>query len=208
MAKISLYNKDGKQNGEVELNDAIFGVQTVASLLHQVYVSLMANLRQPWAHTKDRSEVAGGGRKPWKQKGTGRARHGSIRSPIWKGGGATFGPRNVRNYSKKINRKMRNKAVKMSLSAKAQDGSFMAVEEFATDGKTKTFAALRNQLPGAGRSTLILTADENDMIKRASRNIQKCDVQRAIDLNLVDLLHHQYVIASKKALDVIEKRFA
>ena len=102
MAKISVYNQEGKTLESIEVLDAVFGVTPKTSVVHQVYVALLANLRRPWAHTKDRGDVSGGGKKPWKQKGTGRARHGSIRSPIWKGGGVTFGPLSVRNYKQKI----------------------------------------------------------------------------------------------------------
>ena len=101
MAKTTVYNQDGSTKEDLELSEAVFGVATNSALVHQIYTALEANRRQPWAHTKDRSEVRGGGKKPWKQKGTGRARHGSRRSPIWSGGGITFGPRNERNFTKK-----------------------------------------------------------------------------------------------------------
>ena len=110
MAKVAIYNDRGKENGSLELDDNIFGLKSKMAVIHQVYLALMANAREPWAHAIDKSEVSGGGKKPWKQKGTGRARHGSIRSPIWRGGGATFGPLNTRNYKQKINKKTKKTA--------------------------------------------------------------------------------------------------
>ncbi len=208
MAKVSIYNKEGEITGELELNDAVFGLKSLSTLLHQVYVALMANARQPWAHTKNKGEVAGGGRKPWKQKGTGRARHGSIRSPIWKGGGVTFGPLNVRNYKQKINRKMNQKAVRMSLSDKVRNGKIIVMDSLDDSGKTNVMATLRMVLPSAHRSTLLLTPEKNEMQLRATRNLQKFDVARAMDVNLVDLMHHQYIITTKEAIDVLESRLA
>jgi len=208
MAKVSIYNKEGKITGEIELNDAVFGLKSLSTLLHQVYVALTANARQPWAHTKNKGEVAGGGRKPWKQKGTGRARHGSIRSPIWKGGGVTFGPLNVRNYKQKINRKMNQKAVRMSLSDKVRNEKIIVMDSLDESGKTNVMAALRVVLPSAHRSTLLVLPEKNEMQLRATRNLPKFDVTRAMDVNLVDLMHHQYIITTKEALDVLESRLA
>lgn len=208
MAKVPVYNTEGKEQGSVELNDAVFGVQPNNALVHQVYLALRANARQPWAHTKDRSDVRGGGKKPWKQKGTGRARHGSIRSPIWRGGGITFGPQNVRNYKQKINTKMKKAAVRMGLSDKVADQKLVILDAFAKDGKTKSLAALRGALPGTGKTTLLVTAEKNDALLRAAKNVARVDVVRAADANLVDLLHHQYVIADKETISALEKRLA
>lgn len=208
MAKIDAYNASGKKDGSVELNDAVFGVTPKQSVVHQVFTALMANMRQPWAHAKDRSEVRGGGRKPWKQKGTGRARHGSTRSPIWTGGGATFGPRNERNFKQKVNKKMNRAAVRMVLSDKLATDKFVVVTEFPTDGKTATLDVLRAALPGAGYTTLLLTAEKNDTVIRAVQNIDNLDVQIATDVNVTELLNHQYVIASGAAVEVLEKRLA
>lgn len=208
MAKIAMYNAKGKKDGDIELNDAVFGVAPKQSVVHQVFVALMANQRQPWAHTKDKSEVRGGGRKPWRQKGTGRARHGSIRSPLWAGGGVTFGPLNSRNYKQKINKKMNQKAVRMCLTDKVQDEKFVVVSELPTDGKTATVVAMRAALPGYGKTTLVLTAEKNQEVMRAAENLDKFDVQIAQDVNVKDLLNHQYIIASKGAVEVLEKRLA
>ncbi len=206
MAKAMLYNQDGAQIGTTELNDTVFGVAPKDSVVHQVYVALTANARRPWADTKDRGEVRGGGKKPWKQKGTGRARHGSIRSPIWKGGGVTFGPLSTRNYKQKINKKMNQAAVRMCLSDKVADQKFLVVEAFPGTGKTKVMATLRGKLPGNAKSTLLVIEKNDPTIERAMRNIPRLDLVRASDVNVIDLLHHQYVIASKGSIATLERR--
>ncbi|MBT4120864.1 MAG: 50S ribosomal protein L4 [Candidatus Magasanikbacteria bacterium] len=206
MPKVKLYNKQGKETGTIDLNVDIFGVEVKKSVVHQVYTALTANARQPWAHTKDKSEVRGGGRKPWKQKGTGRARHGSIRSPLWVGGGVTFGPLKTRNYKQKINKKMNQLAVKMCLSDKAINDKFVVLEDMPTDGKAKEVAKLREALPGMGRTTIFLTPKVNEKVNLATRNIVKFDMQQAKDVNVVDLLNHQYVVITKKGLEVLENR--
>lgn len=208
MSQVSLYNQEGKAVGTTELSDAVFAVKPKKSLIHQVYVALMANAREPWAHTKDRGDVRGGGKKPWKQKGTGRARHGSSRSPIWKGGGVTFGPLSERNYTQKINKKMKKKAVQMCLTAKVMEERFIALDSLESTGKTKQIAALRAALPGKGKTTLIVMPEKHDAMLRATKNIPHVDVVRASDVNVVDLLHHQYVIASKATITALEKRLA
>ncbi len=206
MPQAPLYNSDAKEMGTVDLAEAVFGVHVKSSVVHQVYVALMANAREPWADTKDRGEVRGGGKKPWKQKGTGRARHGSIRSPIWKGGGVTFGPLSVRNYKQKINKKMNQAAVRMCLSDKVAEKKFLVVDALSSDGKTKAMAALRNGLPAAGKTTMFLVGAEYVTAARGTRNIPGVDCVRAVDANVVDLLHHQMIIATKDAIAVLEKR--
>ena len=206
MAKAELYDNTGKKNGNIELNDKVFGVKSKMAVIHQVYVALMANKREPWAHTKDKGEVRGGGKKPWKQKGTGRARHGSIRSPIWRGGGVTFGPLKIRNYKQKINKKMNQAAVRMCLSDKVFTNKLVVVENLPKDGKTKVATVLRRALPGDKKSTLWLTAVKDDMLKRALSNAVKSDIRLASEVNVIDLLHHQYVIANREAVEVLEKR--
>jgi len=205
MAQVKLYNTEGKEQGNIDLNDAIFGAEMNNDLVHQVYVAMRANARQPWAHSKDKSEIAGGGRKPWKQKGTGRARHGSIRSPLWRGGGVTFGPLKTRNFAQKINRKMNALAVKMCLAGKVQDTKLFVVENFATEGKTKKLNELKKAL-GTNRTTLVVTAEKNEDVLRSVANATSTDVTRAQDVNVVDLLHHQFVIISKDAVSALEKR--
>ncbi|MBU2542691.1 50S ribosomal protein L4 [Patescibacteria group bacterium] len=206
MAKVKLYNKQGSETDSIDLDDSVFGVVVKDLVVHQVYTALMGNAREPWAHTKDKSEVRGGGRKPWKQKGTGRARHGSIRSPLWVGGGVTFGPLKTRNYNQKINKKMNKLAVKMCLTDKVLNNLLLILEDFDIDGKAKDMAILRKALPCAGKTTLFISPEPNEKINLATRNIVKLDMQQAKDVNVVDLLHHQYVIATKKGLEILENR--
>ncbi len=208
MAKLPLYNQIGESVGTLEANDAVFGVKPKESVIHQVYVALGANLRMPWADTKDRGEVSGGGKKPWKQKGTGRARHGSIRSPIWKGGGVTFGPLSTRNYKQKINKKMNQTALRMSLSDRALSQQILGIETLPTDGKTKIMAALRSKLPGAGKSTVVIVSGDNKEIIRSIQNLPRVELKRAADLNVLDVMDHQYLIATKEAITELEKRLA
>ncbi len=205
MAQVKLYNIEGVEVGTVELNDAVFGIKVKDELIHQVYTAERANAREPWADTKDKSEVAGGGRKPWKQKGPGRARHGSIRSPIWKGGGVTFGPLTTRTYTQKINKKMNSAAVSMCLSDKVKAAHLFVIDALATEGKTQKLAVLRKTL-GAAKTTLVVTNGKDEQVLRSARNIANMDVKRAEDLNIVDLLHHQFVIMSKDALPKVEER--
>ena len=205
MSQVKLFSSTGTEKGNIELAPAVFGVPAQLDLVHQVYVAQMANARQPWADTKDRSEVRGGGKKPWKQKGTGRARHGSIRSPIWKGGGVTFGPLSDRSYTQKINKKMKVAAVRMCLSDKVTENRLAVVESFPTDGKTKGFAKLRAAVSGH-RSTLIITEAKDELVMKASANVNKVDVMRAADVSVVDLLHHHTVVVTEAAIRVLEKR--
>ena len=206
MAKVKLYNLEGKETGELELDNDIFAIEIKESVVHQVYIAQMANAREPWAHTKNKGEVRGGGKKPWKQKGTGRARHGSTRSPLWVGGGVTFGPLNIRNYKQKINKKVNALAVKMCLTDKVKESTFIVLEEMPKDGKASTVSKLRKVLPGFGKSTLLLSAEVNDKVNLATRNIEKFDMQQAKDVSVVDLLHHQFIVIDKKAVEVLENR--
>ncbi|MBU0597310.1 50S ribosomal protein L4 [Patescibacteria group bacterium] len=208
MPKVDLYNSTGEKSGEVELNDVVFGVKPKQSVVHQVYTALMANARQPWADTKTRGDVRGGGRKPWKQKGTGRARHGSIRSPLWKGGGVTFGPLKERNYKQKINKKLNQSATRMCLSGKVLDNKLIVLESFATDGKTQVMSTLRDKLPGKGKTTMLLTGKKDEMVLRSANNLQKLDVGIAKDVSVVDLLHHQFIITTKEGIKSLESRLA
>src|SRR3989338_9588952 len=144
---LPLYNQQAENIGKVELPDNVFGLPMNGDLLHQVVVSQMSNKRQNVAHTKERGEVRGGGKKPWRQKGTGRARHGSIRSPIWKGGGVTFGPRKERVFKKKINKKMARKALFLALSSKVKDKEMIVIDGIAFNSwKTKEMAVVVNKI--------------------------------------------------------------
>lgn len=205
MSKVQVYNQEGKAMNEMELNEKVFHVESKPSVVHQVYNAILANARLPWADTQGRGEVRGGGKKPWKQKGTGRARHGSIRSPIWKGGGVTFGPLSTRTYVQKINKKMNVAAVRMCFSDKVLENRFAVVEAFPTDGKTKSFAKLRAALSGH-RSTLIITEAKDEAVMKSAANVNKVDVMRASDVSVVDLLHHHTVVATEAAIRVLEKR--
>lgn len=206
MPKVSLYNAQGEKSGQIDLKETIFGVTPKAELVHQVYVALRGREREPWAHTKTRGEVSGGGKKPWKQKGTGRARQGSIRSPLWVGGGIVFGPRKDRNYAQKINKKMGKKAVSMCLSDKVKGDVFVAVDALPEGGTAKAFVVFRAKLPGADKNTLLIVSERDEQLLRATRNLKKLDVRRAMDVNVVDLLHHSYIVASQSAIAVLEDR--
>ncbi|MBH41309.1 MAG: 50S ribosomal protein L4 [Candidatus Magasanikbacteria bacterium] len=208
MPKVTMYNQEGKEASQIDISEEVFNTKKNTGIVHQIYLALEANARQPWAHTKDRSEVRGGGKKPWKQKGTGRARHGSRRSPIWSGGGITFGPLNIRNYKQKINKKMSKKAMKVCLSDKVRNNSFIVLDSLESNGKTKQFAALRKLLPGSGKSTLLLVEGNDKSIGLAVRNIPQVNMQSSQNVNVVDLLHHKYILATKTAVDMLEKRLA
>ena len=204
--KLSVFNNKGKKDADIDVKDVVFGVPAKPSVMHQVYVAIEANAREPWAHTKTKDEVRGGGRKPWRQKGTGRARHGSNRSPIWKGGGVTFGPRKNRNYSKLINKKMKQLATRMALSMKVKSEKLYVVEGMEKIEKTKDMSSLMNALPTEGKTTLVLAGDD-DKLGLIVRNIPKVNLPRAIDVNIVDLMHHQNIVATKNAIETLESRF-
>lgn len=208
--KTKIYNVQGKETGEMELPSEVFGVKVKPEVVHEVFVAQLNNQREPWADTKNRGEVSGGGKKPWAQKGTGRARHGSIRSPIWKGGGVAFGPLSERSYKTKINKKTRRLAIKMCLSDRAENSAVFVVDEFAfTEPKTKLFAALLKGLPGKQKSLLVLTPGKDETVLRMTKNLQSVDTVRAEDVNVMDLMNTQAVVTSvagiKKLADVFSK---
>jgi len=186
----------------------IFEVKFNADLVHQVATSLSANKRQISAHAKMRGEVRGGGRKPWRQKGTGRARHGSIRSPLWKGGGVTHGPRNERIFEREIPKKMRRKALLMVLSEKARNNELLILENIGLPkGKTKEMAKSLKSLPCNRRSTLGALPEYDKKIFLATRNIDKTSVQEARNLNVLELLNHKYLLLTKDGIKTIENTF-
>ena len=204
--KTKVYNLEGKSSSDVELNDKVFGVEVKPEVVHEVFVAISNNKRQPWAHTKDKSEVSGGGRKPWKQKGTGRARHGSNRSPIWVGGGITFGPRNERNYKTKINKKTRRLALKMTLSDRFKSKALWVMDNFDfSEPKTKVFVEFLSKLPAEQKTFLILTDEKDDKLMKMTDNLEKIDVMRAADVNVYTLLNHQGLIMSKDAVAKLEE---
>ena len=199
---------EGKKVGSIALPEALFGAPWRSDLVHQVTTAMQANLRQNRAHTKDRSEVSGGGRKPWKQKGTGQARHGSTRSPLWRHGGVTFGPRSERNYSEKINKKMRIGALFSVLSRKAKDGEIVLVDAF-TFAAPKTKEALASLIAlskGAkvkllsnkgSNSALVAFMSYNQNAIKSFNNLQGIATEELRSLNPVALLAHKYLIIEK-----------
>ena len=201
-----VYNLKGETVKEIELKDSVFNRSWNPDLVHQALLTQVANRRQPLAHAKGRAEVSGGGKKPWRQKGTGRARHGSIRSPIWKGGGITFGPTKERNFSKSVNRKVKNKALKMVLSDKAGHDHFILVENLLLpEAKTKKLKEILDKLPLKNKSVLIVLDKKDEQVVRGSRNLPKVSLAGADKLNVVDLLKHEYVLANLKSIDKISK---
>ncbi|MDO8466683.1 MAG: 50S ribosomal protein L4 [bacterium] len=199
--KTSVYNLKGDVIGEIELPEDIFAREWNPDLVHQVLLSQAANRRLPWAHAKNRGEVRGGGKKPWKQKHTGRARHGSIRSPIWKGGGATHGPVKTRNYSQKVNKKMAKVAIYSILSKKLADGHLKIVDTLELEtAKTKTlFASVKKFLPA-----LLIAAKENKNIARASNNIPRTRSLSGANLNIEDVTKYKNILLDKKAVSEIQ----
>jgi large subunit ribosomal protein L4 len=204
MASVTLYTQDGSSKGTLTLDESLFGVSVNPALVHEAVVAQTANSRSAIAHTKTRGEVAGTGKKPWKQKGTGRARHGSRRSPIWSGGGITFGPRSNRNFSVKINKQARRKALAMVLSDKVANDRFIAVDQFVSDeGKTKELVGMLTKLPSSGKKTLIVTTPENTLIRRAAHNLPGITTIPANTLNIVDLLRYEYVLMTEPAVVMV-----
>ena len=206
MIKVKVYNTIGEVVGEKELSPTVFGVPVNQALVHQVVVGQQANSRQVLAHTKGRGEVRGGGKKPWKQKGTGRARHGSIRSPIWRGGGVTFGPTKERNFTKKINQKMKRQALLMCLSDKVANDKLIIIDQFSLpERKTKHMATLLNKLPSKKRRTLLALNVKDEIVLVAGRNLPQLTTLPANSLNVVDLLRHEYLLVPQAALSELAK---
>ena len=211
--KVDVYNLNNEVVGSVELPENVFGARWNAALVKQVLEAQLANRRSPWAHVKERGEVRGGGRKPWRQKGTGRARHGSTRSPLWVGGGVSHGPRNERDYSQKVNKKMRRAALFAALSRKTKEGEVKVFENLALEApKTKVLAfalnALLNMKKGAKRyDVLLVPAAENKGLFRASSNLQKAKTLDAASLNIYDILNHKNVFIDKEAVATIAKHY-
>lgn len=203
-----VYNQDGTVAETIELDPAIFGVTAKAGLIEQAVNTHLANRRQAIAHTKTRGEVRGGGRKPWKQKGTGRARQGSIRSPQWKGGGVVFGPRNSRVFSRKMNIHSKRLALLMTLSEKAKQEQLTILKELVLPAaKTKEFMGVMKKFPAA-KSGLIITAVTDQNLIRASRNVPRIEIIRADSLNTYDILRHQRLTIMQAALPIIKRIYA
>jgi len=205
--KVDLYNITGEKSGSVEIADAIFAKQWNADLVHQAVTAQMANKRLPWAHAKGRGEVRGGGKKPWKQKGTGRARHGSIRSPIWKGGGASHGPVKTRDFSQKLNKKMARAALHSTLSRKLVDGDLKFIDKIPATGKTKEmFSSLRGflKVKSGLPSTVIIYSSKDGLVLRSARNITKVKILSGSSLNIVDILNAKNILVDQAAIAEIK----
>lgn len=207
MPKVSVYNVSGSQVGEIDLADGIFGINPHASVMHSAVVLQQASVRQGTHKTKGRSEVRGGGRKPWKQKGTGRARQGSIRSPQWKGGGVVFGP-TPRTYGFKLPRKVRRLAIKSALSSKVLASEIIVLDQLSlAQPKTKEFQGILNNLK-VGRKALIVTADFENNVALSARNIPGVKFVTASGINVLDVLVHDKLIITKDAVAKVEEVFA
>src|SRR3989338_9776015 len=210
-----LYNQEGREIGNIELPDSVFAVPMNHDLVSQVVRVHRANARASIAHTKGRGDVRGGGKKPWRQKGTGRARHASIRSPIWKGGGVTFGPTNERNYKKDVNKKMKRKALFMVLSSKIADNQSIIIDDMNLEKpKTKDAALMIKNLLGVvskdqsrNNTFLLIPAKKNRILEKSVNNIQKVSIIPATSLNVEELLLSKYVAIEKDAISVIEKTY-
>jgi large subunit ribosomal protein L4 len=203
-----VYNAQGEKTGTVKLPDSVFGIAWAPDLVHQVVVSQMANRRQGTVHTKGRGEVSGGGKKPWRQKGTGRARHGSTRSPIWVGGGVAFGPTKDRNFTKKINKKMRVKALFAVLSAKAKANQLLLVDTLHMEKpSTKILQGMLKKLPVENKSCLLALPAMDKSIIAATQNLAKTRVMQAKDLNAFDILSSQFLVMPQDALPIITQTF-
>lgn len=208
--KLPIYNLAGKQVGEREINSAVFGVTAEPNLIQQLVVAESANARQVLAHTLTRSEVRGGGKKPWKQKGTGRARHGSIRSPLWRGGGVTFGPRSDRNFSLTIPSKMKRKALLMALSDKVANNKLVVLDDLTLTGKTKEFVTGTTSLwqvlsPARLKpSVLLMLPTLSTEVKRATGNVPKVSAVRVDSLQVSAVLGSEMALTTVAGLEAME----
>ncbi|OGY56675.1 MAG: 50S ribosomal protein L4 [Candidatus Colwellbacteria bacterium RBG_13_48_8] len=205
--KVDLYDQTGDKAGEIEIPDRVFKVAWNPDLVYQALRVQMTNRRQNLAHAKDRGEVRGGGRKPWRQKGTGRARHGSIRSPIWVGGGVTHGPTKDKKYSLRMNKKMRQKATFSVLSRKLADGELRVVEHIDLEQpKTKSLSALlKHYTPKL--NALVVVENRNKNVFQSGRNLSKVNIIDPKSLNVYDLLQHEMIILEKEAVVAINEHY-
>ena len=206
MANVSVYNMEGKEVGSMELNDAVFGVEVNEHLVHLAVVAQLANERQGTQKAKTRSEVSGGGRKPWRQKGTGHARQGSTRSPQWKGGGVVFAPV-PRDYTITLNKKEKRAALKSALTSRVQGGKFIVVDELKFDEiKTKKFQNVMDNLKV--NKALVVLADNDQNAVLSARNIADVKTTQVNTMNVYDILKYSTVVATKAAVATIEEVYA
>lgn len=207
MPKVALFKQDGSQTGDIELNEAVFGIEPNTHVLHEAVVMQRASLRQGTHKVKNRSEVRGGGRKPWRQKGTGRARQGSIRSPQWVGGGVVFGP-TPRSYSYKLPKKVRRLALQSALSSKVANDNVIVLEELVFEApKTKQFVDMLNNLK-VDTKALVVTTDKDENVIRSANNLQEVKVLTVEEVNVLDLLAHDKLILTKDAAEKAGEVFA
>uniref|UniRef100_UPI0024AD8938 50S ribosomal protein L4 n=1 Tax=[Ruminococcus] torques TaxID=33039 RepID=UPI0024AD8938 len=206
MANVSVYNIEGKEVGTIDLNDAVFGVEVNEHLVHMAVVNQLANNRQGTQKAKTRSEVSGGGRKPWRQKGTGHARQGSTRAPQWTGGGVVFAP-TPREYSFKMNKKEKRAALKSALSSRVEENKFIVIDELKFDEiKTKKFQEVLNNLHV--NKALVVLEDGNTNVEISAKNIPAVKTARTNTINVYDILKYNTVIATKAAVATIEEVYA
>ena len=206
MANVSVYNMEGKEVGKIELNDAVFGVEVNEHLVHLAVVQQLANNRQGTQKAKTRSEVSGGGRKPWRQKGTGHARQGSTRSPQWTGGGVVFAP-TPRDYTIKLNKKEKQAALKSALTSKVQDGSLIVVDELKFDEiKTKAFKAVMDNLQV--ENGLVVLADNDTNTVMSAKNLAKIDTTLTNTINVYDVMKAKKVVLTKDSVAKLEEVYA
>lgn len=206
--KIQVFNNKGDKKEQYELPKEIFGLDTNTDLVHQVYRYQVLNTLYPVAHTKDRSEVRGGGKKPWKQKGTGRARHGSTRSPIWRTGGVTFGPTSLRNFAISINKKMKRKALFMALSSRVADDKLVLLDEFnISDMKTKKAISILGNLKLDSAKTLLIFDRKDKNVEKSFANISNISLIASDSLNLVDILKNDKILTDISAVETIKNTY-
>ena len=206
MANVSVYNIEGKEVGTIELNDAVFGVEINEHLVHMAVVSQLANNRQGTQSAKTRSEVSGGGKKPWRQKGTGHARQGSTRAPQWTGGGVVFAPK-PRDYSFKMNKKEKRIALLSALSSKVAESKIVVLDEFKMDEiKTKKFAEVMNNLKV--NKALVVVEGENKNVVLSGRNIPAVKVSATNEINTFDVLKYETLVVTKAAVEKIQEVYA
>jgi len=207
MPKVTLFKQDGSQSGDIELNEAVFGIEPNTHVLHEAVLMQRASRRQGTHAVKGRSEVRGGGRKPWKQKGTGRARQGSIRSPQWVGGGVVFGP-TPRSYSYKLPKKVRRLALRSALSSKVQENSLVVLEGLTLDApKTKEIIKLLSAL-NVEKKALIVTTEKDENVLRSANNLKSIKVLTVEEVNVLDLLTHDQLIITRDAAEKAGEVFA
>lgn len=222
MAKINIYNLKGETTGQLEVSDKVFGVKVNEALVHQAVVTQTANERKVLAHTKDRSEVSGGGKKPWKQKGTGRARQGSTRSPQWVGGGIVFGPLKTRNFSKKINKKMKQQAICMALSDRLANNNMAVLEKIeVAEYKTKAFneiltglekkifvlGEIKDAKTNLKRSVLVINDKKDEKVMNSGRNLVGVEMLNLDNINILDLLKYKNLVLTADAVKKLEERY-